>query len=249
MSTVSDGNAGSPVISANTFIRRLLGGVGLVVLSLTGIDAAPSQAKTSEPVKKESQPPAVVEDQTDSAEEMQVSVDKQKASVRLQIGQGGEADAFFMTPWSSPRAIPLPLTCLPIAESDLIPLVKAASLAQDLSAVLIRAVIRRESASLWCAVSDKGAVGLMQLMPDVSAQFGADPYDAKQNIQAGSKYLKQLLTRYKGDTRLALAAYNAGPVVVDAAGGVPAIPETTAFVEAILNDIEGAAVPAVPKPE
>jgi hypothetical protein len=252
-STVSDGNADCPVISANTSLRRLLGYTCLALASLTGIDAAASQAKNTQPAKtKESQPPAVVVDhRTDSAEEMQVSVDKQKVSVRLQAGEGGEADGFFTTPWSSPRTVPLPLTCVPMPESDLIPLVKEASLAQELSTVLIRAVIRRESASLWCAVSDKGAVGLMQLIPEVSTQFGADPFDAKQNIQAGSKYLKQLLTRYKGDTKLALAAYNAGPVVVDAAGGVPAIPETTAFVEAILKDIEAnsAVVSALPKPE
>lgn len=252
-STVSDGKAVCPVISANTSLWRFLGCTCLALASLIGIDAVASQAKDTQPVKKkESQPPApVVEHRPDSAEEMQVSVNKQKASVRVQAGEGGEADAFFTTPWSSPRTIPLPLTCVPMPESDLIPLVKEASLAQELSTGLIRAVIRRESASLWCAVSDKGAVGLMQLMPEVSTQFGADPFDAKQNIQAGSKYLKQLMTRYKGDIKLALAAYNAGPVVVDAAGGVPAIPETTAFVAAILKDIETNAgvVSAAPKPE
>jgi len=216
---------------------------------LGGTRAPASQAGNTPPAKKDSQPPAVVERQKDSAEEMQSSIDKQKASIRLQAGEGGEADAFFTTPWSSPRAIPLPLTCVPMAESDLIPLVKAASLEQGLSTALIRAVIRRESASLWCAVSDKGAVGLMQLMPETSQQFGADPYDAKQNVQAGSKYLKQLLTRYKGDTKLALAAYNAGPAVVDAANGVPPIPETTAFVDAILKDVDSGAASPVPKPE
>jgi soluble lytic murein transglycosylase-like protein len=77
----------------------------------------------------------------------------------------------------------------------------------------------------------------MQLMPDIAQQFGSDPFDAKQNVQAGSKYLKQLLTRYEGDTRLALAAYNAGADRVDAAGGIPAIPETAAYVEAILKEL------------
>jgi hypothetical protein len=248
--TVSDGIAGSSVISASPFIRLLLG-CCLTLISLAGSNAPASQAENTTTVKKDGQPPAVVEHQTGPVEEMQGSIDKQKASIRLQVGEGGEADAFFTTPWSSPRAIPLPLTCLPVAESDLIPIVKAASLAQGLTTVLIRAVIRRESASLWCALSDKGAVGLMQLMPEVSQKFGADPYDAKQNVQAGSKYLKQLLTRYKGDTKLALAAYNAGPAVVDAAGGVPPIPETIAFVDAILKDIDSSAatVSAVPTPE
>jgi soluble lytic murein transglycosylase-like protein len=136
-------------------------------------------------------------------------------------------------------------------EEDIVPLVKDAAAAQNLSAILIRAVIRRESASLWCAVSDKGAVGLMQLMPDTATQFGVDPYDPKQNIQAGSKYLKQLMTRYKDDTSLALAAYNAGPGVVDAAGGIPKIAETAAYVAAILKDVasRAPALTVAPKPE
>jgi len=108
---------------------------------------------------------------------------------------------------------------------------------------LVQAIVQQESGWQACAVSRKGAVGLMQLMPEVAQQFGVDPYDPKQNVQAGSKYLKQLITRYKGDTKLALAAYNAGPAVVDAAGGVPAIPETTAFVGAILKEI-GSNAPA-----
>ena len=228
-------------------MKRLLVCIHLAFTSLSGIYAAAPQAKDDPAAKKEIHAPADAEHQTDSTEAMQLSIDKQKASVRSQIGEGGEADPFFMTPWLTPRDIPLPLTCVPMAESEVIPLVKEASLAQNLSTELIRAVIRRESASLWCAVSDKGAVGLMQLMPEVAQQFGVDPYDPKQNIQAGSKYLRQLMTRYKGDTKLALAAYNAGPGLVDAAGGVPAIQETTAFVDAILKDIESK-TPAAPKP-
>ena len=244
-------------------MKRLLARSYLAFAFLSGIYAAAPQAKDAVAAKKEIQNPApapaqamapiaamapdAAEHSLDSTEAMQRSIDKQKISIRSQIGDGGEADPFFMTPWSTPREIPLPLTCVPMAESDVIPLVKEASVAQSLSTELIRAVIRRESASLWCAVSEKGAIGLMQLMPEVAQQFGVDPYDPKQNVQAGSKYLKQLMTRYKGDTKLALAAYNAGPVVVDAAGGVPAIPETTAFVAAILKEIESK-TPAAPKP-
>jgi soluble lytic murein transglycosylase-like protein len=75
------------------------------------------------------------------------------------------------------------------------------------------------------------------LLPEVAQQFGADPLDPKQNVQAGTKYLKQLMTRYKGDLRLALAAYNAGPQRVDADKKVPDIPETVAYVDAILKDL------------
>ena len=170
---------------------------------------------------------------------MQLSIDKQKAAVRLQVGEKGASSSFFTTAWVSPRVIELPPPCDAMAESELTPMVKeAARRRKDVDAGLIRAVIRRESASVSCAISDKGAVGLMQLMPDVAQQFDVDPYDAKQNIKAGATYLKQLLKRYKGDTSLALAAYNAGAARVDAVGGVPDIPETRAYVEAILKELD-----------
>jgi soluble lytic murein transglycosylase-like protein len=191
----------------------------------------------------------IAERHAQAAEAMQVSIDKQKAALRLQVGAGGASDSFFTTAWVTPQVITLPPQCAPMEEADLTPLVKEAALAQDLDAGLIRAIIRRESASVSCAVSVKGAVGLMQLMPDTAQKFGVDPYDAKQNIQAGSKYLKELLTRYKGDRKLALAAYNAGPGRVDEAGGVPAIPETAEYVEAILREVAAVGSAAVAAPE
>jgi soluble lytic murein transglycosylase-like protein len=104
--------------------------------------------------------------------------------------------------------------------------------------------MKRESAFYPCALSDKGAIGLMQLLPEVAQQFGADPLDPKQNINAGAQYLKELLARYKGDLKLALAAYNAGPQRVDAEKKVPDIPETTAYVDAILKDLNSKQPPA-----
>jgi soluble lytic murein transglycosylase-like protein len=200
--------------------------------------AAPQETS---PAAKPDQPAVpALQKQRNSFEAMQASIDKQKAAVRTQIGNGSPAASFFTTPWQGPASIALPPACDPIEESDLASIVKESALAQGMSPELIRAVIRRESASYSCAVSAKGAIGLMQLMPETSQQFGADPFDAKQNVEAGSKYLKQLLTRYKGDQKLALAAYNAGPARVDAAGGVPEIQETTAYVDAILSDIESA---------
>jgi soluble lytic murein transglycosylase-like protein len=65
-----------------------------------------------------------------------------------------------------------------------------------------------------------------------------DPFDAKQNIEAGAKYLKQLLDRYKGDIKLALAAYNAGPAAVDQAGKIPEIKETQDYVDAIMKKLK-----------
>jgi hypothetical protein len=183
--------------------------------------------------------------QRSSVESMQASIDKQKASVRLQAGEGEPAAAFFTTSWHRSAAPPSDVglafpQCDPMSESDLASLVKKTALDEGINPGVIRAVIRRESASYPCAVSSKGATGLMQLMPGTAQQFGVDPLDAKQNIQAGARYLKQLLTRYKGDLKLALAAYNAGPGQVDAAEGIPKIPETKAYVDAILKDIDAA---------
>jgi soluble lytic murein transglycosylase-like protein len=124
-------------------------------------------------------------------------------------------------------------------DSDLKPLVAEAAKKQGVQQELITAVMKRESAFYPCALSDRGAIGLMQLLPEVAQQFGADPLDPKQNINAGAQYLKQLMTRYKGDLKLTLAAYNAGPQRVDAEMKVPDIPETTAYVDAILKDLTG----------
>lgn len=83
------------------------------------------------------------------------------------------------------------------------------------------------------ATSPKGAVGVMQLMPDTAAGLGVDPHDVHQNIIGGVKYLKQLSDKYGGDHRLVAAAYNAGPGAVDKHGGVPPFPETQAYVDKV----------------
>ena len=177
---------------------------------------------------------------------MQASIDKQKAAVQAQVGAKIEGNSFFAVSWNSPAAFPVPAVipaCYPMSDDDLKPLVADSAKSQDLKPELIRAVIRRESESYPCAVSEKGALGLMQLMPDVAQQFNVDPLDPRQNVQGGSRYLKQLLTRYKGDLKLALAAYNAGPQRVDAGNKVPDIPETLDYVAAILKDLSATASP------
>lgn len=184
-----------------------------------------------------------VNKQTSAVEAMMASADKQRAAVKAQAGTAAasSSDTFFTTPWTTPASIPVPAvvpSCMGMPEADLKPLIDESAKAQDLKPELIRAVIRRESDAYPCAVSDKGAIGLMQLMPDVAQQFGADPLDPKQNVEAGSRYLKQLMSRYKGDLKLALAAYNAGPQLVDAQNKVPDIPETTSYVEAVLKDLQ-----------
>jgi soluble lytic murein transglycosylase-like protein len=110
---------------------------------------------------------------------------------------------------------------------------------------LLHAVVRQESAFDPCAVSRKGALGLMQLMPTTAQELGvADPFDPEANLDGGARFLRLLLDRYRGDLARALGAFNAGPSRVDAAGGVPPIRETEEYVRRILKSIE---MPSPPK--
>ena len=108
------------------------------------------------------------------------------------------------------------------------------STATRLPSHLIMAVIRTESGGDPSAISRAGAQGLMQLMPSTASQYGViDPFDPVSNVSGGARYLRDLLARYHGNLRLALAAYNAGPAAVDAAHGIPAILETRAYVSRV----------------
>ncbi|HMD31793.1 MAG TPA: lytic transglycosylase domain-containing protein [Candidatus Acidoferrales bacterium] len=101
---------------------------------------------------------------------------------------------------------------------------------------LLASVIAVESGFDPRAVSSKNARGLMQLMPGTSDRLGvADVFDARQNLEAGARYLRELLDRYSQDTRLALAAYNAGPSRVDRLHMIPYIPETRLYVQRVLE--------------
>jgi len=171
-----------------------------------------------------------------AAELMHASIDKQRAAVRRQAQAVGAT----LMPWAPSPAFPgAQADCDPIATDIVTPLIENAAKANDLQVPLVRGVIEQESAYRPCAVSRRGAQGLMQLMPDTAAELNVnDVFDPKQNIAAGAKYLKQLLDKYKGDNKLALAAYNAGAVAVDAANGVPDIQETRDYVDAILKKLK-----------
>lgn len=181
---------------------------------------------------------------------MQASLDQQRASVRKQADPGpAKAGDFFTVPWSAAAALSANtpaaagttvanFACDPIGEPELATIVNDASAREDIKPAIVRAVIQKESSGYPCAVSPKGAQGLMQLMPATATQLNvADAFDPKQNIDAGTKFLKQLLTRYGGDLSLALGAYNAGSGRVDKEGGVPQNAETQNYVAEILSKL------------
>src|SRR6202047_793388 len=113
-------------------------------------------------------------------------------------------------------------------------LVREAAERHQVDPALVRAVIETESNWNSSAISRKGAVGLMQLMPTTAQRFGASEYyNPQQNVDAGVKYLKTLLERYDGNLDLALAAYNAGEGAVDRAHGIPAFRETRNYVQKV----------------
>ncbi len=118
-----------------------------------------------------------------------------------------------------------------LGTSSLDGIVSTASAQNGVSPQLLRAMIDAESGGDPSAISRAGAQGLMQLMPGTASAYGvADPFDPLDNVLGGSRYMHDLLARYRGDLPLALAAYNAGPGAVNAAGGIPAYPETRAYV-------------------
>jgi len=143
------------------------------------------------------------------------SISKQRDSLKQQSGvkvAGSDMD-FQLLP---PSTVLAESDCPSLERQETEALVAAAAKKHSLSPQLIRAVMRQESGFKPCAVSIKGAQGLMQLMPATAAQLRvADPFDPEENVQAGAAYLKQLLKRYSGDVRLALVAYNAGATRAD----------------------------------
>ena len=119
--------------------------------------------------------------------------------------------------------------------------IRASSQRHGVDEKLVAQVIAAESNFDAKAVSRKNALGLMQLLPTTAAHYAVlNVFDPAQNIEAGTHYLKDLLERYRGNTRLALAAYNAGPETVDRYGGVPPFAETQRYVRTITAKLASA---------
>jgi len=134
--------------------------------------------------------------------------------------------------------VPAPAPAAPpalVEPKDAKSLVRAAASRSGLPPAFVESVARTESAMNQRAVSPKGALGVMQLMPQTARALGADPKDLEQNIDAGTRLLRDLLLRYNGDVVKALAAYNAGEGAVDRYQGIPPYPETQNYVNKVVR--------------
>jgi soluble lytic murein transglycosylase-like protein len=146
-----------------------------------------------------------------------------------------EVDDYVAPPSPPPAAVPVAPPARPVDPREL---VTRAAVRNGLPPEFLHSIAVVESGYRQDAVSPKGAIGIMQLMPQTARDLQADPSDAEQNVNAGARYLRQLLLKYMDDpyqVRKALAAYNAGPAAVDRYGGVPPYGETQRYVQRVLE--------------
>ncbi|PWU06464.1 MAG: lytic transglycosylase domain-containing protein [Terriglobia bacterium] len=136
------------------------------------------------------------------------------------------------------REAPMPPALPLIFPKDTRALIREAAMKHQVPAAFVSSIVRAESNFDPLALSPKGAIGLMQLMPETAQQFGADPHVPEQNIDAGTRYLRWLVNRYhkyRDGLKRAIAAYNAGPGMVDRYRGVPPFPETRVYVARVMG--------------
>lgn len=156
------------------------------------------------------------------------------ATVPLKEGPAAPASASPNRPISADAGVTTPSD----GETIVAESIKSAAKKYNLSEKLIASVIRAESNFQVDAVSPAGAQGLMQLMPATAKELGVDdPFDVRQNIDGGAGYLRQMLDRFGGDVRLALAAYNAGPGTVEKYNGNVPYRETQNYIERVLKGV------------
>jgi soluble lytic murein transglycosylase-like protein len=127
-----------------------------------------------------------------------------------------------------------------LSKAEALILIAGAATRHRVPAAFVAAIVAAESNFKSTAVSPKGAIGLMQLMPNTAKQFGADPSVPAENIDAGTRYLGWLMARYqnrRNSIRHVIAAYNAGPGMVDRYRGVPPFRETRNYVSRVLGNL------------
>jgi soluble lytic murein transglycosylase-like protein len=167
------------------------------------------------------------------------------AQVRLGVSTEGRRIIYNEAP--AQRARRLSTRLLPVPEGDIQIVIDRHCESQSLDPKLVQAVIQVESGYNHRARSQKGAMGLMQLMPATASLYRVeDPYDPEENVRGGTRYLRHLVDRFPGRLDLAVAAYNAGPAAVERYGGIPPYRETRDYVRRVLALYQGSPVLSLP---
>ena len=153
----------------------------------------------------------------------------------LGVSLSGLASSAFSQP-----AAPQPPAAIiqPLGLVETKTLICEAARKHGLSAAFVKSIVATESNFNPAAVSAKGAIGLMQLMPETAKQYGVDPWIPEQNVEGGTHYLRELMNRYRNhrdSLKKVIAAYNAGPGMVDRYHGVPPVRETRQYVVKVLG--------------
>lgn len=161
------------------------------------------------------------------------------AAAELKMSVGADGVKVITNESSSHRQRRLGSSRVPVPDPSLLPLIEREASHHGVDPELVQAVIQAESGYNVRALSSKGAMGLMQLMPATAVVLAVDdPYAPDENVRGGTAYLKQLLDRF-GRLELALAAYNAGPGAVERYDGVPPYPETRQYVRRVIRFYKG----------
>jgi soluble lytic murein transglycosylase-like protein len=169
---------------------------------------------------------------------VKLSTDKGVIELPVTLVSSFEMEEYTAPPPSVPIAPAEAAQATPAAPRNTRDLVTEAAQHAGLPPAFVHSIVKAESAYQTNAVSPKGAIGLMQLMPTTAAALHANPYDVKQNVEAGVAYLRELLIKYQNDANQvakAIAAYNAGPGAVDKYNGVPPYRETVNYVNQVVK--------------
>ncbi|HNY65633.1 MAG TPA: lytic transglycosylase domain-containing protein [Deltaproteobacteria bacterium] len=153
---------------------------------------------------------------------------------------GGDWDLYLRETKGNKYRYTRPSAAEMVRRSNYDGIIRRCALNNGVDPELVKGIIHVESRYNPLALSPKGAMGLMQLMPDTASGLGVrDPWDPHENIAGGTKFISYLIKRYNGDLTKALAAYNAGPGAVDQYNGIPPYQETQDYVRSVLSIVNG----------